>query len=131
MRAEDATVAEGARAPDQAPHEQRRARHQPDGARLMLHPVLGRSFNAKPFDTCSKCGGVIPEERVPLILFGSRSLAWVYCERCEEPMLAEFSAQMKSKLGGAGAKNEDRTDQHEQRGRERTRGRARGSEGGA
>lgn len=68
----------------------------------MLHPVLGRSFEGGPFDACSKCGHEIPEEAVPLILFGGgpSGLSWCYCEDCEGSVLKLVQRSMKSKIVG-------------------------------
>jgi hypothetical protein len=44
--------------------------------------ILGKPV--RDTETCSKCGGAIPDEHVPLMLFADgRNLMWVFCERCE------------------------------------------------
>jgi hypothetical protein len=65
----------------------------------MLHSVLGRSFEGRT-DTCSKCGHAIPEDAVPLMLFGGgrSGLMWVYCEDCEGVLLKLTQRSMKSKV---------------------------------
>jgi len=54
----------------------------------VFDPVLGRSVKNGATDTCSKCGGTIDEDHVPLMLWDkSGALMWVYCEQCEKPIL--------------------------------------------
>jgi hypothetical protein len=58
----------------------------------VLHPVLGRSVKNGATDTCSICGGSIPKDHVPVMLFNHSAergseLMWVYCKRCEPPLL--------------------------------------------
>lgn len=61
------------------------------GERQILHPMLGRSVKHGATDTCSKCGGTIPEEHVPLMTWSADGeLMWVFCEKCEAPMLAQL-----------------------------------------
>ena len=39
-------------------------------------------------DACSKCGGGISDEHVPLMLFADgRNLMWIYCQLCEPGIL--------------------------------------------
>ena len=48
--------------------------------------VLGAPV--KDTETCSKCGGKIADEHVPLIMWADgRNLMWVFCERCEGAIL--------------------------------------------
>jgi RNA polymerase-binding transcription factor DksA len=57
----------------------------------VFDPFLGRSVKNAATDTCSKCGGSIPEEHVPLMLWNeSGELMWVYCEQCEKPILLKM-----------------------------------------
>lgn len=52
------------------------------------YDVFGRAAKDGATDTCSKCGGTIPEEHVPLMLWNQEgSLMWVYCLKCEKPFL--------------------------------------------
>ena len=53
-------------------------------------PVYGRSVKNGATDTCSKCGGTIPENHVPLLLWDSENhnIMWAICEKCEGPILA-------------------------------------------
>lgn len=53
------------------------------------HPLLGidRQASDEPL-SCSNCCAEIPEDHVPTMLWshdGKR--LWVYCDRCDEPML--------------------------------------------
>jgi hypothetical protein len=57
-----------------------------------VHPVLGidRPDGECP-KRCSKCSIDIPDEHVPLMLFGvvpntGRTRLFVYCAECEEPI---------------------------------------------
>jgi hypothetical protein len=62
----------------------------------ILHPVLGRSVKNGATDTCSTCGGTIPEDHVPLMLWSDDgNLMWVYCEKCDEPMFARMREKAK------------------------------------
>jgi ribosomal protein L24E len=59
--------------------------------RQLYDPTLGRSVKNATTDTCSKCGGTIPEEHVPLILSSNDGdVMWVYCEKCDGPMFARM-----------------------------------------
>ena len=55
----------------------------------VYHETFGRSVKNGATDTCSKCGHTIPEEHVPLILWGGESheLMWVFCEACDDAIL--------------------------------------------
>lgn len=65
----------------------------------ILHPVLGRSVKNAASDTCSMCGHTIPDEHVPLMLWNDTGeLMWVYCERCEGPMVTHVLHDPLTKL---------------------------------
>jgi hypothetical protein len=55
-----------------------------------LHPVLGftRDMCAEPL-ACSLCGHEIPEDHIPLMLFGPGNDEWAYCycSKCDTDML--------------------------------------------
>lgn len=62
------------------------------------HPVFGTDcdMNAEP-QLCSLCDKPIPEESVPLMLFGAERpdgdcYAWVYCDGCSLTVLMASGA---------------------------------------
>lgn len=57
-------------------------------ARLSYDRVLGREVNDK--ETCSKCGATIPDDHVPLMLFGDKRM-WVYCAKHEGEVLDKLA----------------------------------------
>lgn len=57
--------------------------------RQVYHHTLGRSVKNGATDTCSKCGGTIPEQHMPLILSDrTGDLMWVFCEACDGPLMS-------------------------------------------
>ena len=59
--------------------------------------ALGRSAKNGATDTCSICGGSIPEYHVPLMLWNNQgNLMWVYCARCEDGVLTCLSPRAAS-----------------------------------
>ena len=63
----------------------------------VFDPALGRSVKNGATDTCSKCGGSIPENHVPLMLWNDRgNLMWVYCDKCDDLVLTCLSPRAAS-----------------------------------
>lgn len=62
---------------------------EPASDARVIHPVLGVSRINGDTSTCSKCGGTIPEEHVPLLLWDdSGHVMWAYCGDCDTPIFA-------------------------------------------
>jgi ribosomal protein L24E len=63
----------------------------------VFDPALGRSVKNGATDTCSMCGGPIPEDHVPLMLWNNQgNLMWVYCAKCEDVALTGLSPRAGS-----------------------------------
>ena len=63
----------------------------------VFDPTLGRSAKNGATDTCSICGGSIPEDHVPLMLWNNAgNLMWVYCLQCEDRVLTCLSPRAAS-----------------------------------
>jgi hypothetical protein len=64
---------------------------------MSRHPTLGhdRQLREQPL-LCSLCDAAIPEDHVPLMIFGPDrgrdTLAWVYCEACEGQVFLTYVA---------------------------------------
>lgn len=56
----------------------------------VLHPTFGRSVKRGATDTCSKCGGTIPEEHVPVLLWDEtdHNIMWALCGACDHVVLS-------------------------------------------